>query len=418
MNLFLLVVLVLLIADYLLRNGVDLVNLRHVQTEIPDEFQGWYDEEKYSKSQQYLKDSTRFDVFSSSIQLPIMIAFILLGGFRWVDELARSVGGGVVVTGLIFGGILLLFSQLLHLPFGIYSTFKLEGSYGFNKTTPATYVTDLLKELVLTAVIGGPLFAAVIWFFAKSPNAWLICWVVLTGVQFGVIYLAPAIILPLFNKFEPLEDGELKESISSYSTNQGFQLKGIFTMDGSKRSTRSNAYFTGFGRWRRIVLFDTLVEKHSVDELVSIFAHEVGHFKLRHIQKMLVMAILSTGLMFFILSLFITQPGLYEAFKLDFAPIDGANPIYAGLLLFGFLYTPISLLLGLGQSIMSRKHEFEADAFAVQTAHQPDAMVDALKKLTVDNLSNLTPHPLKVFLEYSHPPVLQRIAAIRRIPQS
>jgi STE24 endopeptidase len=275
-------------------------------------------------------------------------------------------------------------------------------------------VGDLVKGLLLTTLIGGPVFAGLVWFFSRAGDlAWLYSWAGITAVQFLLIYIAPVFIMPLFNKFVPLDDGELKASISSYAEKEGFSLRGIFTMDGSKRSTKSNAYFTGFGRWRRIVLFDTLIEKHSVAELVSVLAHEVGHYKLKHIQKMLAVAVLSTGLMFFILSLFITRPGLYAAFGLEMAAIDGRTPVYAGLILFGFLYAPISLLLGLVQNRLSRKHEYEADAFAATTYGRPDAMIEALKKLSVDNLSNLTPHPLKVFLEYSHPPVLERIRAIR-----
>jgi STE24 endopeptidase len=239
--------------------------------------------------------------------------------------------------------------------------------------------------------------------------AWLYSWGALVVVQMVLMYIAPVYIMPLFNKFEPLEDGELKSSIQDYAKKEGFALQGIFKMDGSKRSTKSNAYFTGFGKMRRIVLFDTLIEKHSVAELVSVLAHEVGHYKLKHITKMVAVSILSTGLMFYILSLFISQPGLYEAFGVE------GTPLYAGFIFFGFLYTPINLILSIFGNIMSRKHEFEADAFAVNTAKEPDSMVAALKKLSVDNLSNLTPHPALVFMEYSHPPVLERIKAIRSI---
>ena len=415
MNGYLVAVLGLLIAEYLLQGGVDLLNIKGLRTTIPGEFEGWYDAEKYAKSQRYLVDGTRFDLLSSSIQLPVTILFILAGGFAWADRLARAAGWGVVGTGLLFAGVLLLLSQAFKLPFRLYETFVLEERYGFNRTTPATFAADLAKGLLLSALIGGPVFGGLVWFFSRAGDrAWLYSWLAVTAVQFLLIYIAPVFIMPLFNRFTPLADGELKEAIAGYARGQGVSLRGIFTMDGSKRSTRSNAYFTGFGRWRRIVLFDTLIEKHTVPELVSVLAHEVGHYKLRHIHRMLAAAILSTGLMFFILSLFISRPGLYAAFRLEMTPIDGRPPVYAGLILFGFLYTPISLLLGLAQNWLSRRHEFQADAFATRTAGRPDAMIDALKKLSVDNLSNLTPHPMKVFLEYSHPPVLERIAAIRR----
>jgi STE24 endopeptidase len=412
-NIYLCLILLLLLGEALLQIGIDVANLRHVRLSIPGEFEGWYDEEKYARSQAYLQDGARFDILQTAVKTPILVAFILLGGFAWADETARAMGGGVVGTGLVFGGILVLLSQALDLPFTLYSTFVIEEKYGFNKTKPATFAADLLKGLALLALLGGPVFAAVIWFFAHFTWAWLYSWIALTALQIILIYLAPVFIMPLFNKFVPLEDGDLRSAITDYAQRQGFHLKGIFTMDGSRRSTKSNAYFTGFGRWRRIVLFDTLVQKHSIHELVSIFAHEVGHYKLRHIRRMLVAAILSTGLMFYILSLFVARPGLYQAFGVPMQPVGDAMPVYAGLVFFGFLYAPINRVLSLLLNALSRHHEYEADAFAVRTAGTPDAMIDALKKLSVDNLSDLTPHPWKVVLEYSHPPVLQRIAAIR-----
>lgn len=415
MNLYLLFILAVLAADYLLGLTVDLANLRRLRTSIPEEFEDWYDEYKYRRSQEYLRDTTRFELIRSSIATPAVILFILFGGFAWVDEAARSAGWGVIGTGLLFAGILTLLSQVLNLPFRLYSTFVLEERYGFNRTGWATYVMDLLKQWLLLAVLGAPVLAALIWFFSTFDQAWLIAWAGLTALQLVLIYVAPVVILPLFNRFTPLEAGELRDAISRYADEQDIPLRGIFTMDGSRRSTKSNAYFTGFGRWRRIVLFDTLVEKHSVPELVSIFAHEVGHAKLHHIRRMLAVSVLSTGLMLFILSLFITHEGLYAAFGVSMEPLpDGRLPVYAGLVFFGFLYAPINLLLGIAVNLLSRRHEFEADAFAVRTAGDPGAMIQALKKLTVDNLTNLSPHPWKVFLEYSHPPVLERIAAIRR----
>ena len=262
------------------------------------------------------------------------------------------------------------------------------------------------------------MFTLIILFFVYAGEvAWLIAWLALTAIQFAVIYIAPVLIMPLFNKFEPLSDGDLKHSIVMFAEAQGFLLKGIFTMDGSKRSTRSNAYFTGFGRWRRIVLYDTLVGNHTVGELVSVFAHEVGHYKLRHIPRMLVVNVLTVGLMLYVLSLFISPPmsGLYAAFGAETTPGQGHPPVYAGLIFFGFLFSPISLVISLFSNGLSRKHEFEADAFAVTHSGHPDDMVNALKKLSVDNLSDLTPHPIKVFLEYSHPPILERIKAIRSV---
>ena len=410
MNIFLFVILAILLGDYLLNLVVEILNVRHLKTALPEEFEGWYDGEKYRKSQEYLKENTRFGILTDSITTPIIIGFILLGGFNAVDQLARSLHFGSILTGLVFAGVLLLASQLLDLPFSIYQTFVLEEKYGFNKTTPKTFILDILKSWGLAAILGSLLFSGILWFFEYAGSlAWLYCWIALTLFQLFLLFIAPVVIMPIFNKFVPLEEGELKTAIREYAAEQGFKMKGIFTMDGSKRSTKSNAFFTGFGRFRRIVLFDTLIEKHAVDELVSILAHEVGHYRKRHIFKSLVISILTTGLMFFILSLFINNKALFAAFGMQ------QTSIYASLFFFGFLYAPIEMVIGILGNILSRKHEYEADAYAVETTRKPQAMITALKKLSVDNLSNLTPHPLKVFLGYSHPPVLDRIKAIEHL---
>jgi STE24 endopeptidase len=410
MNLFLFAVLAILIGDYLLNLVVEILNVRHLKITLPQEFVGWYDGEKYRTSQEYLKENTRFGIFSDSITTPVIIGFILLGGFNYVDQFARGFDYGPIVTGLIFAGILLFASQILDLPFSIYKTFVLEEKYGFNKTTPKTFVLDILKSWALAVVLGSLLFSGILWFFEHAgPLAWLYCWIALTLFQLFLLFIAPVVIMPIFNKFVPLEEGELKTAIREYAEEQGFKMKGVFSMDGSKRSTKSNAFFTGFGRFRRIVLFDTLIEKHTVDELVSILAHEIGHYRKKHILKSILISILTTGLMFFILSLFLNNKELFAAFGMQ------EISIYASLFFFGFLYAPIEMVVGILGNILSRRHEYEADAYAVKTTHKPKAMITALKKLSVDNLSNLTPHPLKVFLGYSHPPVLERIRAIERL---
>lgn len=415
MNGYLIFVLALLVFDYVLDFIVERLNLRALRTEMPEEFRGVYDAEKYAKSQNYLRENTRFELLQNTIMLPVTIGFILLGGFAWVDTLARSAGQGMIVTGLIFAAILGALTMVVGLPFKIYDTFIIEARYGFNKTTPATFVGDLVKEILLGAILGGAVLAGVLWFFANAgPLAWLYAWGALAVFQLVLMYIAPVVILPLFNKFTPLEDGELRQAIEKYAASQNVALSGIFKIDGSKRSTKSNAYFTGFGKTKRIALFDTLIANHTTDELVGVLAHEVGHAKLGHIKKFIVVSLVSSLLMFWILSLFINQPKLYEAFGVSFEAIRGQLPIYAGLVFFGFLYSPIGMILGLLGNVLSRKHEFEADAFAAKTTNTADTMIAALKKLSVDNLSNLTPHPLKVFLEYSHPPVLARIEALRR----
>ena len=405
----------LLVFSYLLNLVVNWLNLQHLQPEIPEEFEGWYDDAKYAESQAYLKERTRFDFVTETFSLLVMLAVILPGGFGLLDRFARGFEFGLIGTGLIFTGTLVLMLQIINLPFSWYSTFVIEEKYGFNKTTLKTFIADLVKGAFLGAVIGGLVLALVLWFFASTgANAWWICWIAVIVIMLFLQYLAPVVILPLFNRFTPLEAGELRREIESYAAEQGFSLSGIFTMDGSKRSSKSNAFFTGFGKNRRIALFDTLIEKHTVNELVSVLAHEMGHYKLRHIHKMMLISFLSTGLMFFILKFFLGEAGLYEAFGVN--PVFGeGTPVYAGLVFFGFLFAPISMLIGIATSIASRKHEFEADAYAVNTRNDAESMVIALKKLSRDNLSNLTPHPLLVFLEYSHPPVLERIRAIRKL---
>ena len=408
MNAYLMFILALLVFNWLLSLVVETLNIRNVSTEIPDEFRGVYDAEKYDRSQRYLRDNTLFGQIQAAIMLPLTIAFILLGGFRWVHSIAQAASEHMILQGLVFGGILILLGQLIGIPFSLYDTFVIEERYGFNKTTPKTFVLDILKGWLLTALLGAPIFALVLWIFSAVPHAWLWAWAALAAIQLFILFIAPVVILPLFNKFTTLEAGELRSKIESFAQGQNYKLSGIFKIDGSRRSTKSNAYFTGFGKTKRIALFDTLIENHTVPELIAVLAHEIGHCKLGHIKKSIVISLASSLLMFCILSLFITREGLYAAFGIE------GTPLYAGFVFFGFLYAPIQMILSIAGNILSRKHEFEADAFAAETTRAPGEMIAALKKLSVDNLSNLTPHPLKVFLQYSHPPVLERIRALRK----
>lgn len=410
MNTYLIIILSIIIVDYILDIVVDMLNVKHVKTDLPKEFEGYYDAEKYKKAQNYLKENTRFGIIVDSITTPITVAFILIGGFNYVDQIAGGFQISPIPTGLVFAGILMIASQILSIPFSIYSTFVIEEKYGFNLTTAKTFILDILKSWFLTAIIGGIIFAVILWFFDRTGTmAWVYCWIVVVIFQIVLTFFAPVVILPLFNKFYPLEDGELKTSIENYAKSQDFRLKGVFKMDASKRSTKSNAFFTGFGKYRRIVLFDTLIKKHTVDELVSILAHEMGHHKKKHILKSIIISIITTGFMFFILSLFINNEGLFQAFKME------NTSIYASLFFFAFLYSPINMFISILSNMLSRKHEYEADTYASETYGKFESMISALKKLTVDNLSNLTPHPLKVFLSYSHPPVLKRIQSLKRM---
>jgi len=416
-NPYLIFVLGLMLFSYLLDLIVETLNVKHIRPDIPHEYEGYYEAEKYAKSQDYLKTNTRFDLLSSSIMLPISIAFILLGGFPWVDGIARSAGFGLIGTGLLFTLILMGLQMLLSLPFSYYSTFVIEERFGFNKTTKATFVLDFIKGLLLSTILLVAILSAILWFFdTAGTNAWWICWIITTAFVGILTFLAPVVILPLFNKFEPLEEGDLKQAVQLYAEGQGYKIKGIFQVDGSKRSTKANAYFTGFGATRRIALFDTLINNHSVPELVNVLAHEIGHCKLNHIKKMMIVQLGTFGLMFYLLSIFMHREGMYAAFGMDYGKLAGeSHPIYAGLIFFQFLFAPINLFLGILLNKVSRKHEFEADAYAITTTGDSESMINALKKLTVDTLGNLYPHPMKVFLEYSHPPMLARIEAMRAV---
>jgi len=386
----------------------DTLNIKAINPNLPDEFKGYYDEVKYKKSQNYLKTNTGFSLIKSTLMTILIVVFIVVGGFNWLDGLARSFNQGPVITGLIFLCILLLINLVISFPFSIYHTFVIEEKFGFNKTTVKTFILDLIKGIIISLIIGSAAFSCILWFFEKTgPIAWVYCWLFVAIFQLFIIFIAPNVIMPLFNKFLPLDDGELKEKIKEYASSQNFNIKGVYKMDGSKRSTKSNAFFTGLGKSRRIVLFDTLIEKHTVAELVAVIAHEVGHYKKRHILKNFVYSILTTGLMFYLLSLMMNNIGLFDAFKMDHVST------YASFILFSFLYSPISSFFSIIDTIFSRKYEYEADSYAAKTTNDKDSMITALKKLSVDNLSNLTPHWLKVFLEYSHPPVLARIKALK-----
>jgi len=408
MNIYLMAILAILVGSYLLDLIADLLNLRHINPGMPGEFKDVYDPLKYRKSQDYLRENTKLSLATGGLMTALTIGFILIGGFNIIDLFARSFNLGQISTGLIFAGGLMLVSQLCHIPFDAYHTFVIEEKFGFNKTTPKTFITDILKKWLLGALMGGILFSAVVWIFhAAGPLAWLYCWGVVALFQLCIIFIAPAVIMPMFNKFTPLEEGRLKTSIEDYARSQDFKMKGVFRMDASRRSGKSNAFFTGFGKLRRIVLFDTLIQKHTVEELVSVLAHEMGHYKKGHVRKSALLMVLTTGLMFVMLSLFINNRGFFEAFKM------GHTSIYASIFFFGFLFIPIQTILSIFGNLLSRRHEYEADAYAALTYGKPGAMISALKKLSVDNLSNLTPHPFKVFLDYSHPPALQRVAALK-----
>ncbi|MBT8357890.1 MAG: M48 family metallopeptidase [Desulfobacterales bacterium] len=410
MNLIAAIILTIIFAEFILSFTSDLLNLKMLRSDLPDAFHGWYNADRYRKSQEYLKVNTRFGWIVSSFGLVVFLLFWFLKGFPLVDGWVQTYQQGPVVTGIIYIGVLIILKALISLPFSIYSTFVIEERFGFNKTTWSTFVMDLIKGLFLAAILGGPLLAGILAFFEYAgKDAWMYCWIAVALYMLSVQYIAPTWIMPLFNKFTPLEEGELKQAIFSYARSINFPLENVFVMDGSKRSKKSNAFFTGFGKHRRIVLFDTLIKQHEVSELVAVLAHEMGHYKKKHIQKTLIIGILQMGVMFFLLSVFISYQGLFDAFYME------RKSVYSGLIFFGLLYSPVELFTGIIMQMFLRKNEYEADQFSVETTKDQNAMVNALKKLSVHNLSNLLPHRLYVFLNYSHPPVLKRIKAIENL---
>ena len=401
------VVLTALLAETGLRVAADLFNLRRCNGAVPDELADVTDAKRYGETLAYLRARTRFGWVETATHLTAVLAFWFLGGFSWLDVWTRGLELGPVFTGLLYIGLLLAVRWVMGLPFDIYATFDIETRFGFNRTTAGVFVSDLAKKLVLALVLGGPLAAGVLVFFQSvGPHGWWICWLLITGFTLGVQYVAPTWILPLFNRFTPLADGPLREAIVYYATHIDFPLENVMVMDGSRRSSRSNAFFTGFGRHRRIVLFDTLVQRYTVAELVGVLAHEMGHYKLRHMATMTVLSLLQAGLMLFVLSFFLSWQPLFDAFFVQ------SPSVHAGLIFFALLYTPVDLLLGLLLQHRSRKNELAADRFAAETTGTAQALCLALKKLSVDNLTPLDPHPFYVWLNHSHPPVIERIRAL------
>ena len=408
------ILLIILIALFNLDLIATLLNLKVSRPELPEEFADVFDEQKYQESQRYTQANSKFHIASSIFSLFTLITFWLCGGFVWLDNFVTNMGYGQIITGLIYLGLLFAGNLVLSLPFDIYSTFILEKKFGFNTTSPTTFITDQVKSLVLAVLLGLPVIALLLWIFSTVENAWLWAWISITIVSLLLTYLAPTYIMPLFNKFTPLEDGELKTEIEAMSKKCDFPLTELFIIDGSKRSTKANAFFTGFGKQKKIALYDTLIKEQSIPELVGVLAHEIGHFKCKHIIQRVVLSVVQLAVIFYLIGIFtspdtVVSRAIYEAFG-----FTNSQPLYVGFALFGILFQPVSFLIGLAMNRWSRKHEFEADNYAKVHQGTPDHLISALKKLSAQNLSNLTPHPLLVFLEYSHPPVLQRIKALRK----
>ncbi len=398
----------LVIFDFVFERILNYLNKNHFSNKLPGEFEGFYSAEKYKKSQDYFLANLKFGEISSSFSFVILMAMLFLGGFALVDTWVHEISASPVIQALLFFGLLGLAMDILSTPFSIYDTFVIEEKFGFNKSTLGLFFTDKLKGWLLSAIIGGGILALVIWIYMWSGKYfWLVAWAMIGLFMVFMTMFYSSLIVPLFNKQTPLEEGELRSGIEDMCSKAGFKLDNVYVIDGSKRSSKSNAYFSGFGKKKRIVLYDTLIKDLKKEEIIAVLAHEIGHYKKRHTKQGLVLSLLQTGLTLFILSFLINNPSLSEA-------LGASQPsFHISLVAFGILYSPISMVLGLGLNILSRKNEYEADAFA-RKHYNAESLISSLKNLTVNNLGNLQPHPLYEFFTYSHPTVLKRIEALRK----
>lgn len=402
------ILIAILVINFIFNQIVDFINAKHFADPIPEELQDVYDVDAYKKSQAYKTERYRFGVISSFFMLIVTLLFFFLDGFAFVDRLARAYSNNEIVIALVFFGMILLGSSLLSMPFSYYSTFVIEEKYGFNKSTKTTFFMDQLKSWTVGAALGGLLLSGIIWFYQSTGvYFWLYAWGLVTLFSLVMNLFYARLIVPIFNKQTPLEEGTLRSKIESYSVKVGFALDKIFVIDGSKRSSKANAYFSGFGREKRVTLFDTLINDLTEEEVVAVLAHEVGHYKRKHIIYNLFAAIITTGITFWLLSLFIDAPLLSQALGVS------VPSFHVGVVAFGILYAPISEITGLLMNYLSRKFEYQADDYAKNT-YSGTSLITALKKLSKNSFSNLTPHPLYVFLHYSHPTLLQRYRNIQK----
>lgn len=396
-----------MVLDFLFENYLDFLNTKRMGSKLPEELKGIYDEEKYAKQQSYQLANHRFGMVSGTFSFLVVLAMFVFFGFAYVDSLAWEFTSSGILAALLFFGIIVFASDIVNIPFSVYDTFVMEEKFGFNKTTPKTFVLDQLKDWVVGGIIGGGLLAFIIFIYQKTQGMfWIYAWIVVSVFSIFMTMFYSNIIVPLFNKQAPLEAGELRNAIQEFAQKVEFKLDNIFVINGSKRSTKANAYFTGLGAKKRIVLYDTLIEEADTEEIVAVLAHEIGHYKKKHVTQGLIISLLQTGIILFIFSLLIDNPHLSKALG-----VDKPN-FHIGLVAFGILYSPVSFVLGIFMNMLSRKNEYEADAFAAQN-FKPEALASALKKLSQKNLSNLTPHPLYVFFNYSHPPLLERLKHLK-----
>lgn len=401
------IILSILIIDFILDKYIDYVNSRHFNDKIPKELEDVYVEKEYIKSQSYKKENYNFSVITSTFTLLLTLSFFLFKGFAWVDEIARNLSNHEIIISLIFFGIIMIGSDIISTPFSFYHTFVIEEKYGFNKTTKKLFWIDKVKGWFLTSMIGGGILALIVWFYQQTGDLfWLYTWLFIGVFSIFMTMFYSSIIVPLFNKQTPLEEGDLKSAIENFAIKVGFTLDNIYVIDGSKRSTKANAYFSGFGVKKRIVLYDTLISDLEIDEIVAVLAHEIGHYKKKHVFINMVLSILTTGFTLFILSLLIDNVILFKALSVS------QPSFHIGLIAFGVLYSPISEVTGIVMNYLSRKFEYQADNYA-KKYHNATDLISSLKKLSKNSLSNLTPHKTTVFLHYSHPTLLQRILNLK-----
>jgi STE24 endopeptidase len=402
------IIIAIILVNFIKDKILNALNAKHYNDPIPSELDDVFDEEEYKKSQAYKLANYRFGIWSSLFSLVLTLSFLVFDGFEFVDNSARQYSDNPIVVGLLFFGIIMLASDIITTPFSYYKTFFIEERFGFNKTTKKTFVLDKIKGLVMMVLIGGGLMAVVIWFYQFTGDwFWLYTWAIITGFTVVMNMFYSRLIVPLFNKQKPLEEGDLRNKISDYARSVGFSLSKIFIIDGSKRSTKANAYFSGFGREKRVTLYDTLVNDLNDEEIVAVLAHEVGHYKRHHIIFNLVMSVLLTGLTLFILSIFISNPLLSNAIGVEIPSF------HVGLVAFGLLYAPISEITGLIMNYVSRTFEYQADDYAKNT-YKSEPLITSLKKLSKNSLSNLTPHKAYVFMHYSHPTLLDRVNNLKK----
>ena len=409
-NFYYLIIISSIILEYLLSSIGSILDIRSITPEIPKDFQVAYDKEKYAKSQEYLKARTKFGLISSTFSLILIMIVIHTGIFGHLNDFVNAQTDHYLFRGLLFIAIIYFFQDIISIPFSIYSTFVIEQKFGFNKTTIGLFISDKFKGYAIFIVLGSIIIAPILFLFHSYPiYGWLIAWSLLTVFMIAIQPVFIHVISPMFNKFTPLDDGELRTAIEKYTKLINFPLARIDIMDGSKRSAHSNAYFSGFGKSRRIAIFDTLVDKHSTEEIVSVVAHEVGHYKLKHIIQGTVIGIIETGVMLFVFSKIMNDLDLFGIFGV----VDLS--VHAGLIFFSMLYAPVSMVTSIISSVISRKNEFSADKYSYETTNNKEALISMLIGLAANNLAHLTPHPFKVFLTYSHPPVLDRIEAIQKL---